>query len=526
MNKDSKKCAIIIQARMSANRFPQKMTASIAGIPLVEYIYNRCRQSSIKNVMVATTDDSSDDVIYNYCKERNIPVSRGDLENVLKRYIKAADSLNADYIVRVCGDTPFVDINLMERLLETLIRENLDYVSINKQTCASAFLSEAMSLNALKKVEALTKDKGDLEHVTKFIIENQDKFLTRFIDADLNPSFMRNLRLTIDYPEDIQGANIVINELNDKFNFISQEVLDIVGKKQSLLKEAIQPKALSSDDFPQRIEFELASACNLRCTYCPRKHLNDLTGFMNFDLFKNLTDQIVQYPNTILVLHRRGESLLHPDFIKICNYVKGKVKEIQIATNATLLDDKKAKAIIDSLNFISFSIDIPEVFDKTRIPAKYKETEAKILRFLELNKGKLRTQVSMVSTVETPSENAQIFKDIWQGKVDRIRIYEEHSRDGKFGSLKRDRGKRLPCTMPFYEMLIFCDGKVGRCNHDWNGSPIGNVKTQSIKEIWENQEHKELRRQHIALQITDKVCKNCSSWYPEKGKQKTGEVIE
>jgi len=301
--------------------------------------------------------------------------------------------------------------------------------------------------------------------------------------------------------------------------------MKIIGKKIKVVNQ-YKSKMYIPGEFPQRIEIELASACNLRCIYCPRTHIDSLNGFMSFLLFKKIIDEIARYPQAILVLHRRGESLLHPHFVKICEYVKGKFKEIQLATNATLLDDAKSKAIINAIDFISFSIDIPEVFDRTRIPAKYDEVEPRILRFLDLNKGRVKTQVSMVKTAETPFENPEKFSKFWQKRVDRIRIYEEHSRNGKFGSLAQDRGKRLPCAMPFYEMLIYCDGKVGRCNHDWNGIPLGDASSASIRDIWNSNLYNELRNQHQRLQIKDDVCKNCDSWYPERGRQRTGETIE
>ena len=64
-------------------------------------------------------------------------------------------------------------------------------------------------------------------------------------------------------------------------------------------------------DFPKRIEIELVSDCNLRCTYCPRHYVNDLTGYMDLVLFKRLIDEIAGYPDRVIVLHRRGESLMH-----------------------------------------------------------------------------------------------------------------------------------------------------------------------------------------------------------------------
>lgn len=279
-------------------------------------------------------------------------------------------------------------------------------------------------------------------------------------------------------------------------------------------------------DFPRRIEMELASACNLRCVYCPRKHVEGLNGFMEYSLFKRLVDEIAAHPEVILVLHRRGETLLHPRFSEICRYIRGKFKEVQLATNATLLDETRSRAIIEAVSFISFSIDVPEVFNKTRIPARYDQVEESILSFLELNKGRVRTQVTMVKTPETPPENTGLFKEIWSGKVDRIRIYEEHSRDGKFGSLVAGRGGRKPCVMPSYEMLIYYDGKTGRCNHDWDGVPLGSVIHSTIKEIWHCPQYEDLRSQHESLDIRDEVCKNCDSWYAEINRQGTGETIE
>ncbi len=225
------RCAIIIQARMSSLRFPKKMMAHLSGMPLIEYVYNRCRKSSVGKVLVATSNDRSDDELYDYCKKIQIPIVKGSLDSVLKRYIQAGCWTDADYIVRVCGDTPFVDIFLIDRLLKELISEKLDYVSFDKDTIASGFYSEAVTLGALKKVLLLTNDKEDLEHVTRFIIRNRKMFLAKFMKVKLNPEFIKDIRLTIDYPEDINTANIITDELKGNFLFSSSEILDIVKKK-------------------------------------------------------------------------------------------------------------------------------------------------------------------------------------------------------------------------------------------------------------------------------------------------------
>lgn len=216
---------------MSSARFPGKMLSLISGFPLIEYIYRRCRLSAMNNIIMATSDDASDDVLYSFCIKRNIPVMRAELHNVLRRYIRAAELMHAQYTIRVCGDTPFVDISLVDILLKTLINEKRDYVSFNTNTCAAGFYSEAVTLEALKKTEASTTAKENLEHVTKFIIEHPELFSTKFIDTDLNPDFVKATRLTIDYPEDIQTANILLEDLTDKFSFSSRDILEAVRRK-------------------------------------------------------------------------------------------------------------------------------------------------------------------------------------------------------------------------------------------------------------------------------------------------------
>lgn len=280
------------------------------------------------------------------------------------------------------------------------------------------------------------------------------------------------------------------------------------------------------DVFPKRIEIELVSDCNLKCTYCPRHFVNDLTGYIDLDLFKKIVDEAEKYPKTIFVLHRRGESMLHPKFNEMLNYISGKFSEVQMATNATKLTEEKFEAIVNGLDFLSFSLDTPERFNKTRIPANYQRTEEKILKFLEYNKGRITTQASMVKTIDTTDEMCQEFISIWENKVDRVRIYEEHSKNGEFGSLLHPRKERKPCVMPSYEMLIYDNGKIARCNHDWDSDGMGDVTKNTLEEIWMNEKYVDLRNQHLTQQLTDPVCSKCDSWYPSIGEQGTGEVIE
>lgn len=279
-------------------------------------------------------------------------------------------------------------------------------------------------------------------------------------------------------------------------------------------------------EFPSRLEVELVSDCNLKCTYCPRHYVNDLTGYMDLNLFKRIIDEASSYPETIFVLHRRGESMMHPQFNEMLDYIAGKFKEVQMATNATMLTEDKYESIVKGLDFLSFSLDTPERFNETRLPANYSRVEAKILKFLKYNQGRVKTQASMVKTSTTTDEMCMQFMDIWKDKVDRVRIYEEHSTDGNFGSLINPREIRKPCVMPIYEMLVYDNGIVARCNHDWDSDGMGDVTKNTLKEIWLNKKYVDLRNQHFTQVLTDPVCSKCDSWYPEIGNQDTGAVVE
>lgn len=286
---------------------------------------------------------------------------------------------------------------------------------------------------------------------------------------------------------------------------------------------------LKTPDFPERIEIELVSDCNLRCTYCPRHYINELKGYIDFNLYKKIINEALDYSETVIVLHRRGESMLHPAFNKMLELVAGNFKEVQMATNATLLNKDKYEAIVNGLTFLSFSLDTPSNFEKTRIPAKYSKVELKILNFLHYNKARVKTQASMVKTVNTTEEECAEFKQIWKNRVDRVRIYEEHSSDGNFGSLQNPRQKRESCVMPFYEVLVYDSGNVARCNHDWdsdNSASMGDLTKQSVKEIWHGEKYRDLRIQQTQLQFNDSVCAKCDCWYPQVGKQGTGETME
>ncbi len=267
------------------------------------------------------------------------------------------------------------------------------------------------------------------------------------------------------------------------------------------------------EEFPLSIIVEPTNRCNLSCTYCPRRTMRDKLGFMDYELYTKLIDEINHYHDRELVLFHRGESLLHPQFLDMVCYGKGRVGKILLATNGTLLTPEISQVICDCVDFISFSIDLPERFARVR-GGDYEVVKKNIDYFIYINRH-AETQVSMVVTDDVAPSSVDEFKRIWKGKVDKVRVYDEHSKNKHFGSLKSGSMERKTCIKPFRQMAISWDGNVRRCNHDWDSQPLGDVTNSTIKEMWIGPKYNKLRTEQLSLQNISDPCKHCASWYEE-----------
>ena len=286
------------------------------------------------------------------------------------------------------------------------------------------------------------------------------------------------------------------------------------------------PGILAAGSFPERITLELTNKCNLSCTFCPRRLMDQHQGFLEIDLAKRLLDQMAENLPVALVPFFRGESLLHPDWVEILFYAKQRgIGPIQFTTNATLMDRRAAEAILDlELDFISFSMDTidPALYHHTRRGANYQQVLGNILSLLELRERRgLGMPEIQISAVETPSyrPGTDAFIAFWKPKVDRVRIYVEHSQDGHPGSIAESLPsfeRRLPCRKVFTDMVIYWDGEVALCNHDWTrdlAHKMGSVKDAAIKSVWQSDRYQAVRLAHNTGEVaSESPCNFCDHW--------------
>ena len=161
----------IIQARLNSQRLPGKVLLPLGDETVLDVVYRRLASAErLDDILIATTNEKSDDRLAEYCKNHGFKVFRGDEKDVLSRFLGAANSLNADTIVRITADCPFVDPEIVDQSLQSFSRGEFDYFSnVIERTFPDGLDVEVFSLDALKRADLACQDIWVREHVTPFM---------------------------------------------------------------------------------------------------------------------------------------------------------------------------------------------------------------------------------------------------------------------------------------------------------------------------------------------------------------------
>ena len=224
----------IVQARMGSTRLPGKVLADVCGKPMLEHIVSRLRRSRlVDDVIVATSNAQADDPVIESATQRNFKVFRGHENDVLDRYYEAAKHAKADIVVRITGDCPLIDPEIVDRVIATFLSEECDYAS-NTLVCTypDGLDAEVFSFAALEIAWREGRRAADREHVTPFIRTSQ-RFRLRNVQSELGQS-TRHLRWTVDEPRDLEFIRAVYTRLGAREYFGWREVLALLDAEPVL----------------------------------------------------------------------------------------------------------------------------------------------------------------------------------------------------------------------------------------------------------------------------------------------------
>ena len=245
---------IIVQARMGSTRLPGKILKPFYdGKTLLETLLDNLHKVADAKVIVATSVNENNDELEVFLKEKRELVFRGSENDVLDRYIKAAEVNSVDGIVRICSDNPFMDWHGVEQLVEKAKNSDADYIGFRINDKPSilthfGFWGEFVRLSALKRVADTTEEGTPAhEHVTYHIYNHPDEYRGEWIAGPVFLQGRDDIRLTIDTPEDLVNALKVYSDLKAKDeNFTLQDVVTYLDAhediKQSMISNIFQNK--------------------------------------------------------------------------------------------------------------------------------------------------------------------------------------------------------------------------------------------------------------------------------------------
>jgi spore coat polysaccharide biosynthesis protein SpsF len=231
-----------IEARMGSTRTPGKTLIEIFdGISLLGAVCKRfqlCR--NIDDVYVATTVEPKDDAIALWCERNSVRYHRGSENNVLDRVVQTALTAGADAIVQMGADSAYLDFELIDYLVSLYRSGSFDYVCNDLELTYPlgiyGHVVRVATLASLNAKDDLTDN--DREDVVRYIWEHPQTYGILNITAPPALAYP-GLRLTVDYPEDVEQARDIYIKLG-RFDFTTSDVVDLYRREPEVFEKTMK----------------------------------------------------------------------------------------------------------------------------------------------------------------------------------------------------------------------------------------------------------------------------------------------
>ena len=218
---------------MGSTRLPRKIMLSILEKPVLWHVVNRVSKARlIDGLIVATTVNSEDDIVVEFCKSKGILVFRGRENDVLDRYYQCAKEYNIKDIVRITADCPLHDPDVIDMIINEYLEGDYDYVTNTiEYTFPDGLDVEVFSFNVLKIAWENAELSSEREHVVPYIRKNK-KFKKKNVYSTKNYS---PYRLTLDYPEDYEFLRRIYEGIGNEM-FYLDDIIKFLEINPELLK--------------------------------------------------------------------------------------------------------------------------------------------------------------------------------------------------------------------------------------------------------------------------------------------------
>ncbi|MFK4764716.1 radical SAM/SPASM domain-containing protein [Desulfobaculum sp. SPO524] len=251
--------------------------------------------------------------------------------------------------------------------------------------------------------------------------------------------------------------------------------------------------------FPEHVDIETASACQMACPMCFQTVRGDVPrGVMDPALFRRVMDEVAARRPYSIRLSWRGECLLHPQFAELLAYARRRFSgSISFLTNALALDDALMERIVAAqTDYIVISADgVGRTYEAVRRPARFDDLVRKLERLRDIRRANgsrfPRVRINAVSTWLTAGERRE-FVQTFQPLTDAILIGEMLS---NFAEYAPPHDPDAFCASPWQRLLVGWDGSVHPCCCDVAGKySLGNVADEPLAQMWRGERLTALRR--------------------------------
>lgn len=237
----AQKTGIVIQARLASTRLPGKVLRPFQdGRSILDILLHSLSQTKLPLVL-ATSTATADDPLAEYCKEHNIPCFRGSEQDVLDRFLQAADRMGFTHAVRVCADNPFFVADLIMPMITALEKvPSADYISFQNAEGIPAIrthwglLGELVKVSALRRATEMTQDAFYREHVTNYLYGHPEIFELTWLEAPAEIFARHDLRFTVDNQADFELAEELLDLLPTDWTL--EDLIRIAAQEERYLQ--------------------------------------------------------------------------------------------------------------------------------------------------------------------------------------------------------------------------------------------------------------------------------------------------
>lgn len=224
----------LVAVRMKSSRLKNKALLDLNGKSLILQLLLRLRRSKkMDDVVLCTSVHEGDKILLDLADEHGFKSFAGSENDVMNRFIIAGEREKADIIVRITGDNPLTDPELIDVMVESHIELSSDYTRV--RNLPIGVTAEVITFTALKKAFELAEDSGFSEYMTNYFVEYPEVFKLNLIAPDDNlkrPEY----RLTIDYPEDYELMKKIFLHFSESSQLAIKDVIKFLDDNPDVAK--------------------------------------------------------------------------------------------------------------------------------------------------------------------------------------------------------------------------------------------------------------------------------------------------